>query len=212
MGLWNFVFFRLYLNYDVHKDLKEQFKRHTTIREQNNRLALANSFVSPVPAAALTAHEFGADFWPLWDEVGEAIPNMNLFPAPESCPPVEPVSTQELFHVSSDEMAYYWRPDGKVQFSNEMTAWMRSLRVELDGIAGAVPQKDFPQAMVEAISASGKYAFREMFYTFIVRQTEPRVQAAVLLLSRLAERGEPNVRRYLAILGNPALRVEVFGL
>ena len=212
MGLWNFVFFRLYLNYDVHKDLKEQFERHTTIREQNNRLALVDSFVSPVPAVALTAHEFGTDFWPLWDEAGEAIPNMNLFPAPEPCPPVEPVSTQELFHVSSDDMAYYWRPDGKFQFSDEMTAWMRSLRTELDGTADTIPQEKFLQMMVEAIATSGEYAFREMFYDFIARQAEPRAQAAVLLLSRLTECGESNVRRYLAILGNPALRVEVLGL
>ena len=52
---------------------------------------------------------------------------------------------------------------------------------------------------------------RDMFYAFIARQAEPKVQAAVLLLKRLAERGEPNVRRYLAILGNPALRETVFG-
>ena len=188
-------------------------ERRAVVNEQGGgNLAFAYSFVSPVPAAALTAHEFGADFWPLWDEVGKAIPNMNLFPAPKPCPPVEPVSTQELFHVSCDDLAYYWRPDGKVQFSDEMTAWMRSLRVEMDGIADAVPQENFPQAMVEAISASGKYAFRGMFYDFIARQTEPRVQAAVLLLARLNERGEPNVRRYLAILGNPALRAEVLGL
>ena len=50
-----------------------------------------------------------------------------------------------------------------------------------------------------------------MLYEFIARQAEPKVQAAVLLLKRLAERGEPNVRRYLAILGNPALREIVFG-
>ena len=37
------------------------------------------------------------------------------------------------------------------------------------------------------------------------------MQAAVLLLNRLIERGGLNVRRYLAILGNPALREKVFG-
>ena len=47
---------------------------------------------------------------------------------------------------------------------------------------------------------------------FIARQAKPRVQATALLLSRLVERGKPNVRRYPAILGNPALRAEVFGL
>ena len=133
-------------------------------------------------------------------------------PPPVVEPPVvEPVSTQELFGVSSDDMAYYWRPDGKVQFSDEMTAWMQSLRVELDGITDTIPPERFLQTMVNAIAGTGGRAFRDMFYGFIARQAEPRVQAAVLLLDRLVARDEPNIRRYLAILGNPALREKVFG-
>lgn len=124
---------------------------------------------------------------------------------------MEPVSTQELFGVAPDDMAYYWQPDGKVQFSDEMTAWMQALRAELDGITDTIPPEKFLQTMVDAIAGAGNYAFRDMFYEFIARQAEPRVQAAVLLLNRLVERGEPNVRRYLAILGNLALREAVFG-
>lgn len=124
---------------------------------------------------------------------------------------MEPVSTQELFGVSSDDMAYYWQPDGKVQFSDEMTAWMQSLRAELDGITDTIQPERFLQTMAGAIADAGNYAFRDMFYEFIARQAEPRVQAAVLLLNRLNGRGEPNVRRYLAILGNPALREKAFG-
>ena len=159
----------------------------------------------------MTAREFGVDFWALWDELGADIPRVERFPPPQSCPPVEPVSTQELFSVSSDDMAYYWRSDGKVQFSDEMAAWMQSLRAELDGITDTIPPDKFLQTMVDAIAGAGSYAFRDMFYGFIARQAEPKVQAAVLLLERLAERGEPNIRRYLAILGNPALREKVFG-
>ena len=106
---------------------------------------------------------------------------------------------------------YYWQPDGKVQFSDEMTAWMQALRAELDGITDTILPEKFLQAMVDAIAGAGNYAFRDMFYEFIARQAEPRVQAAVLLLEQLAERGEPNIRRYLAILGNPALREKAFG-
>ena len=108
-------------------------------------------------------------------------------------------------------MAYYWRSDDGMQFSDEMAAWMQSLRAELDGITDTIPPDKFLQTMVDAIAGAGSYAFRDMFYGFIARQAEPKVQAAVLLLERLAERGEPNIRRYLAILGNPALREKVFG-
>ena len=187
-------------------------ERSAVIDEQGgNTLAFSYCFVSPALAVAMTAREFGVDFWVLWDELGADIPSVERFPAPQPCPPVEPVSTQELFGVAPDDMAYYWRSDGKVQFSDEMTAWMQSLRVELDGITDTIPSEKFLQTMVDAIAGAGNYAFRDMFYAFIARQAEPKVQAAVLLLKRLAERGEPNVRRYLAILGNPALRETVFG-
>ena len=187
-------------------------ERSTMIDEQGgNTLAFSYCLVSPALAVAMTAREFGVDFWALWDELGADIPRVERFPPPQSCPPVEPVSTQELFSVSSDDMAYYWRSDGKVQFSDEMAAWMQSLRAELDGITDTIPPDKFLQTMVDAIAGAGSYAFRDMFYGFIARQAEPKVQAAVLLLERLAERGEPNIRRYLAILGNPALREKVFG-
>ena len=35
-------------------------------------------------------------------------------------------------------MAYYWRSDGKVQFSDEMTAWMQALRAELESLYNAL--------------------------------------------------------------------------
>lgn len=187
-------------------------ERSVVIDEQGgNNLAVSYSLVSPALAVAMTAREFGVDFWGLWDELGASIPSVEHFPPPQPSPPVEPISTQELFGVSSDDMAYYWQPDGKVQFSDEMTAWMQSLRAELDGITDTIPPERFLQAMADAIAGAGNCAFRDMFYGFIARQAEPRVQAAVLLLNRLVECGEPNVRRYLAILGNPALREKVFG-
>lgn len=187
-------------------------ERRAVIDEHGgNTLAFSYCFVSSALAVAMTAREFGVDFWALWDELGADIPSVERFPAPQPCPPVEPISTQELFGVSSDDMAYYWQPDGKVQFSDEMTAWMQSLRAELDGITDTIQPERFLQTMAGAIADAGNYAFRDMFYEFIARQAEPRVQAAVLLLNRLNGRGEPNVRRYLAILGNPALREKAFG-
>ena len=54
--------------------------------------------------------------------------------------------------------------------------------------------------------------FREAFYDFIAHQTDPRFQAALVLLGHLVQREEPNLRRYVAILGNPALRKQVFDL
>lgn len=146
-------------------------KRSAVIDKQGgSTLAFSYCFVSPALAVAMTAREFGVDFWGLWDELGADIPSVERFPPPQPCPPAEPISTQELFGVSSDDMAYYWQPDGKVQFSDEMTAWMQSLRAELDGITDTILPERFLQAMVDAIAGAGNYAFRDMFYEFIARQ------------------------------------------
>lgn len=143
-------------------------ERSVVIDEQGgNNLAVSYSLVSPALAVAMTAREFGVDFWGLWDELGASIPSVERFPPPQPSPPVEPISTQELFGVSSDDMAYYWQPDSKVQFSDEMTAWMQSLRAELDGITDTIPLERFLQAMADAIAGAGNYAFRDMFYGFI---------------------------------------------
>ena len=140
-------------------------ERSVVIDEQGgNNLAFSYCFVSPSLAVAMTAREFGVDFWALWDELGADIPSVERFPPPQPSPPVEPISTQEL---SSDDMAYYWQPDSKVQFSDEMTAWMQSLRAELDGITDTIPLERFLQAMADAIAGAGNYAFRDMFYGFI---------------------------------------------
>lgn len=187
-------------------------ERSTMIDEQGgNTLAFSYCLVSPALAVAMTAREFGVDFWALWDELGADIPRVERFPPPQPCPPVEPVSTQELSVLPQTT----WRiTGGRTTECSSPTRWWRGCSRSARSWTGSpIPfrRDKFLQTMVEAIASAGSYAFRDMFYGFIARQAEPRIQAAVLLLERLAERGEPNIRRYLAILGNPALREKVFG-
>ena len=65
--------------------------------------------------------------------------------------------------------------------------------------------------MADNISIGGNIFFRDAFYEFISRQSEPKVQAAVLLMGRLAEREDKNLKRFHAILTNPLLRKDVLG-
>lgn len=53
-------------------------------------------------------------------------------------------------------------------------------------------------------------AFRDAFYEFISCQSEPKVQAAVRLMGRLAQREDNNLKRFHAILANPLMRKDVF--
>lgn len=185
-------------------------RRNYIKKHGGNNLAFAYSLVSPVFAVAMTVKEFHVDFWQLWEEMATDISEVELFPRPQPCPPVKRVSTQDFLRVSQDDMAYYWTPDGNIEFSTEMQVWMKGLHDELNSITESIPQEGFLKTLVDAIAATGEFAFRDMFYEFISRQAEQRVQAAVILMQRLAERNETNIRRYLAVLGNTVLRHEAF--
>ena len=159
-----------------------------------------------------TAVDFGADFWEVWDRVKNHVPEEESDPAPQPCPPVEPISTQEFFNLEPDQMTYFWKPDGDIRLSDELTAWMRELRAELDGITETIPPEKFLETLVGAIDAAKCVFFRDAFYELIARQTEQKVQAAVLLMQRLAEREVPeHLWQYAALIGNPALRGEMLG-
>lgn len=187
-------------------------ERRNFIKEHTGfNLAFAYSFVLPAFAVAVTAREFYTDFWTLWEETEARIPQIQLLPEPQPCPPVEPLSTQDFLRISPDDMAYYWTPDGSIKFSMEMQTWMKCVCDELDSITESILPEVFPKALVRSIAATGEFAFENMFYDFLARQAEQRVQSAVILMQRLAARKEPNIRRYLAILSNPALRRKVFG-
>lgn len=53
-------------------------------------------------------------------------------------------------------------------------------------------------------------SIRDAFYEFISRQSEPKVQAAVRLMGRLAQQEDKNLKRFHAILANPLMRKDVF--
>lgn len=157
------------------------------------------------------AKVFGLDLYDYWDKVRARVPRYSSPRPPKPCPPVEPVSTQTLFHIRSDDMVYYWEPDGRVQFSEELKQWMNRLRAELDGIIEAIAPENFLKTLVENIDSVQMSFFEETFYELIARQQEPRVQAAVILEGRLAARKDPYIRQYHALLGNRRLRETMLG-
>ena len=128
------------------------------------------------------------------------------------CPPEEPLSTREFFDLEPDQMTYFWRSDGDIQLSGELTAWMYALRAELDSITEEIAPERFLETLVNAIDATNCTFFREAFYELISRQRERKVQSAVLLMQRLAARETPEqLWQYAALLGNPALWQEMLG-
>ena len=111
-------------------------------------------------------------------------------------------------------MAYYWTPDSGLPFSDEFKKQTAEWRSELDAITERIAPQDFLKTLktlADNISTGGSIFFRETFYEFISRQSEPKVQAAVLLMGHLAKREDKNLKRFHAILANPLLRKDVLG-
>lgn len=165
----------------------------------------------PAVSVACIAKEFGATFWELWDEIGGQIPEAPCLYTPKPCPPVEPFSTQRLLDLNPDDMAYYWTPDSGLQFSDEFIKQMAEWRSELETITERIAPQNFLKTLADNISIGGSIFFRDAFYEFISRQSEPKVQVAVLLMGRLAEREDKNLKRFCAILANPLLRKDLLG-
>ena len=143
--------------------------------------------------------------------------------------PAEPVSTADFSRCSPDDLAFLWTPNGRIEFSDTMWAWLASLRHRLDSLTVAgkdlIPPSDFLRAMVMILaeinpsdSLIGNFAWREMFFTWIQTASNLRVQASVVLMKELASQPSDapqcvsNLRRYLAVLGNPALREYALGI
>ena len=174
-------------------------------------LLFAFFMMPPAVSIACIAKEFDAAFWEIWNEIGGQIPEVPRLYTPEPCPSVEPLSTQRLLDLNPDDLAYYWTPDSGMQFSDAFQKQLTEWRSELDSMTESIPPQDFLKAFADRISAGGHIFFRDTFYEFIARQAEPQIQAAVLLMGRLAEREDENLKRFHAVLGNPALRKEAFG-
>lgn len=143
--------------------------------------------------------------------------------------PAEPVSTADFLCCTPDDLAFLWTPDSRIEFSGAMWEWLTSLRHRLDALTAAgtdlIPPSDFLRFMVTALadinpsdSLIGNFAWREMFFDWIQASHNQRVQASLVLLKEIAsepndgEQCVSNLRRYLAVLGNPALREYALGI
>lgn len=174
-------------------------------------LLFAFFMMPPAVSIACIAKEFDAAFWEIWNEIGGQIPEVPRLYTPEPCPSVEPLSTQRLLDLNPDDLAYYWTPDSGMQFSDAFQKQLTEWRSELDSMTESIPPQDFLKTLADSIAAGGHIFFRDTFYEFIARQAETKIQVAVLLMGRLAEREDEDLKRFHAVLGNPMLRKEVFG-
>ena len=172
----------------------------------------------------LISDAFSQDFFVLLEELSPYAQNVRSswnFRDCQPAKPVPPVDTAAFLHCSDDDRAWWWRPDGDIIFSDEMNAWLSQCRSELETLARQEPALHGTEPLVLLIETLHEvqerhrfaFAFREMFYDFMVHLESPMVQAAIRFLRRLSEEepeSDVRLRRYLAVLGNLPLRRKIF--
>lgn len=112
--------------------------------------------------------------------------------------PVEPVSSEQFLHTTSDERAYFWREGGDVEFSPEMRRWLEELRREWLSIIscrGPAPA-DYVKILVECLARAGKGREPTLFFSapfneFLAHRDSREVQTAIVLLNRLLDGYQP---------------------
>ena len=149
------------------------------------------------------------------------------------------------YYLSNDERAFWW--DGNEDFlSKEMDAWLKTLAERHQKLTEAMDisssdDKNFLEDFVSTLHEiecfyKRVYAFRDMYYEFLMNYSDRRYIAAVKLLKELAEEnresgkvidkvgcywdltsknvtfneGRRNMKRYLAVMANKELRKKYF--
>lgn len=150
------------------------------------------------------------------------------------------------YYITKDECAYWW--DGEDEyFSESMQKWLEELSVRHKKIAkqidtSIIKKEDFLKIMMEVLYEVNDYyrriyAYRDMFYEFLLHADDENFYAAILLLKELANEnkedgkiieilsgrwelksknvtfniGRRRLKRYLAVMANKKIREKYFG-
>lgn len=164
------------------------------------------------------------DFWELWSVVkkGYAYHLYREVSDGES-QIIRPTSTEVYLHISPDDKLFCLVPNDIKSLTSETRDWMSSLRNRFESLRTKASFSDclsFQRSMMETLSDAenrhaGIMAFRNMFYEFMSNWAQSEYQAMWLLFKEMVADGATctkRLRQYLALLSNPPLRKEVFGI
>ena len=98
---------------------------------------LIHLFFCDAPALAIkTISElYNKDFWELWDTIKDVVHRKSMILYNNNDRYVLPLPTHKLFHISQDDMIYYWEENGDIEFSPTLLKWFDSLKKQYDEIA-----------------------------------------------------------------------------
>ena len=143
------------------------------------------------------------------------------------------ISTSSFLNISDDDRVYFWRPDGDVVLSAQMITWLRNIKRMYEDIhCSSEHCAEYAESVwtffctLEKLNRDfdGLYCFKSFFMEYLNHACDRKYQAILRLLLRMMDQTTASMsdksehyserkelKRYLAILGNPCLRGRIFG-
>ena len=127
----------------------------------------------------------------------------------------------EKDNITQDDRAYWWRPEGDVEFSEKMDLWLRYIHGQYDEIRKYEQEIDVSSTLDRILTKCTEafhrpVLFSSFYWDCIQREQDRNVWAAVRQLEFIVKdavkaRDYTWLDRYCAVLANDALREKVLG-
>jgi hypothetical protein len=161
------------------------------------------------------AEEFGLDFWQLWGKVRDDYYAKVLHDAK-----VSTISTTDFFNVSPDDMLLYWTEGCDLKLSQGCTEWIGQLKARYESIVDNPKRYTLKDMLTILKTLDSEYNGVYAFDSFLTESIENLSNVKYLALWQLLEEmllasestNRETLRRYMAICGNPNLRMATFGV
>ncbi|MDE5818814.1 MAG: hypothetical protein K2N41_09635 [Lachnospiraceae bacterium] len=91
---------------------------------------------APVYVIKILAETYRVHFWKLWQQVKDVAKRKPCQEAQEDSPKVSPVSTEQFFGITADDLILFWGDDENIRFSKGLEKWFADLRKQYEMIVG----------------------------------------------------------------------------
>lgn len=104
------------------------------IKDEMIKETLIALSISDAPAfiVKVISEIYEVEFWELWDKIRDVAERAMLDVYGNDGYYVLPISTENFFELSSDDMIPYWEEDGELEFSKELQEWFKTLKEQYD--------------------------------------------------------------------------------
>lgn len=91
---------------------------------------------APVYVIKILAETYRVRFWELWKQVKDVVKRKTCQGVQEDSLKVMPVSTEQFFGITADDLILFWGDDKNIRFSKALEKWFVDLRKQYDMIMG----------------------------------------------------------------------------